>query len=420
MPCPYLLSNSSIECLGGKSEMPDNIAAAALNGVKVLDLTEERGLYAGKMLADLGADVIKVEKPEGSKARRTGPFKDDVPGPENSLYFLNFNTNKRGITLNIENSAGRDIFKRLARQADVVIEDAEVGKMHSLGLDYPVLRDLNRGIIMASVTGFGQTGPYRMYKAPDLVSFAAGGMMNLNGPKNGAPVVAPCEQSYYSASVAAAFGILAALFLRMATGEGQLVDVSAHEVVATYASEIMSYGNTSRIGQRAGSQFGSVPGRIYPCRDGYVHILTIRPNHWTGFREVMGNPETLRGKEWDNGMFRNRNVDIVDAHVTEFTMKHDKMEIAEMCQAKGVPCTPVNTPAEFSQDPHMRAREFFVEINHPAIGSHSYLRPPYRLSQTPCRIERPAPLLGQHNKEVYEELGITDKEMARLKSEGII
>jgi crotonobetainyl-CoA:carnitine CoA-transferase CaiB-like acyl-CoA transferase len=401
--------------------MADNIAAGALDGVKVLDLTEERGLYAGKMLADLGADVIKIEKPRGSRARQTGPFKDDMPGLENSLYFINFNTNKRGITLDIENSAGRDIFKRLVKQADVMIEDAEIGVMQSLGLDYPVLRELNRGIIMASVTGFGQTGPYRRHKSPDLISFAMGGMMNLNGPRTAAPVVAPCEQSYYSASVAAVFGVLTALFLKMSTGEGQLVDVSAHEVVATYASEIMSYGNTSRIGQRNGSQFGSVPGRIYPCRDGYVHILTIRPNHWQGFREVMGNPETLMGKEWDNGMFRNRNVDIVDAHVTEFTMQHDKLEITEMCQAKGVPCTPVNTPAEFSRDPHMKERGFFVEIEHPAIGRHSYLNPPYRLSKTPSRIERPAPLLGQHNREIYNgELGLTDKELAGLKSQGII
>ncbi len=396
-------------------------SVTALSGVKVLDMTEERGLYAGKMLADLGADVIKIEKPEGSKTRRNGPFKDDIPGLETSLYFLNYNTNKRGITLNTDISAGRDIFKQLARKTDILIEDFEVGVMQSLGLDYPVLRELNRGIIMASITGFGQTGPYRMFKAPDIVSFAMGGMMNLNGPRSAAPVVAPCEQSYYGASVASVFGILTALFLRMKTGEGQLVDASAHEVVATFASEIMSYGNTSRIGQRAGSQFGSVPGRIYPCMDGYVHILTIRPNHWKGFLEVLGTPETLAGKEWDSGMYSNKNVDIIDAHVTEFTMAHSKMEITELCQAKGIPCTPVNTPAEFTQDPHMKERKFFVNLEHPVIGRYSYPSPPYRLSQTPCTIKRPAPLLGQHNREVYSgELGLTDKDMAGMKTEGII
>ncbi len=398
-----------------------DVFSSALGGVKVLDLTEERGLYAGKMLADLGADVIKIEKPEGSRARRTGPFKGDVPGLENSLYFLHYNTNKRGITLDIASAAGRDIFKQLAQKSDILIEDFEVGVMQSLGLDFPVLRELNHGLIMASITGFGQTGPYRMHKAPDIVSFAMGGMMNLNGPRSAAPVVAPCEQSYYGASVASVFGILTALFLRMSTGEGQLVDASAHEVVATFASEIMSYSNTSRIGQRAGSQFGAVPGRIYPCMDGHVHILTIRPNHWKGFFEVLGNPEALAGKEWDNGMFRNRNVEIIDAHVTEFTMTRTKMEISELCQAKGIPCTPVNTPAEFSQDPHMKERGFFVQLEHPVIGGYSYPSPPYRLNHTPCIIKRPAPLLGQHNREVYcEELGLTDKELAGLKSGGII
>ncbi len=394
---------------------------STLDGVKVLDLTEERGLYAGKMLADFGADVIKIENPEGSKARRTGPFKDDIPGLENSLYFINFNTNKRGITLNLDSSRGQDIFRRLATLADVVIEDSEVGRMASLGLDYPVLRELNQGLIMASVTGFGQTGPYSAYKAPDIVSFAMGGLMNVNGPMNAAPLVAPCEQSYFSASIATVFGILTALFLKTSTGEGQLVDASAHEVTATLTGGIMQYSNTSQIVKRAGSQFGAVPGRIYPCKDGYIHILTIRPNHWRGFLKVMGNPEMLMGEEWLSGLFRNNNADIIDAHVAEFTMTHPKMEIAEMCQANGVPSTPVNTTAGFTQDPHIMERDFISEIDHPAIGRHSYLGPPYRFSKTPCRINRPAPLLGQHNSEVYcGELGYSSDELSGLKAEGTI
>ncbi|OGO22188.1 MAG: hypothetical protein A2Z28_01270 [Chloroflexi bacterium RBG_16_51_9] len=403
--------------------MTDN-STSALDSVRVLDLTEERGLYAGKMLADFGADVIKIEKPEGSKARRTGPFKDDVPGLENSLYFLYFNTNKRGITLDVDMPAGQDIFKQLVKRVDVVIEDAEVGRMQSIGLDYPVIRELNPGIIMASVTGFGQTGPYRNYKAPDIVSFAMGGLMNASGPADEAPVVAPSVQSYYSASIASVYGILAALFLRMSTGEGQLVDVSAHEVMAIFSGNgLMSYSNTAQIARRNGSQFGAVPGRIYPCMDGYVHILTVRPNHWQGFLEVlrMGNLDMSVGEEWNNAGFRNSNVDIIDAHVTEFTMTRTKMEITELCQAKGVPCTPVNTPLEFARDSHVKERGLIIKIEHPVIGRHSYFSPPYRLSKTPCRIRRSAPLLGEHNREVYYgELGHTDKELAKLKSAGII
>ncbi|MEE8413171.1 MAG: CoA transferase [Dehalococcoidales bacterium] len=404
--------------------MPDE-SSSVLSGLVVLDLTENRGLYAGKMLADLGADVIKIEKPVGSEARRIGPYKDDIPGPENSLYFINFNTNKRGITLNMEGPEGRDIFKQLVKRTDILVEDSEVGVMQSLGLDYPSLQELNPSLIMAAVTGFGQTGPYNTFKAPDIVSFAMGGLMNVNGPGDAAPVVAPCEQSHYSASIVSVFGIMAALLLRSTTGEGQLVDASAHEITATLTGGIMPYSNTSQIARRNGSQFGAVPGRIFPCKDGYVHILTIRPNHWVGFLEVvkMASPDIslIIGEEWYDAGFRNRNVDIIDALVTEFTMAHNKMEITEMCQAKDVPCTPVNTTADFAADPHIKERDFFIQIEHPVIGQHTYLRPPYRLSKTPCSINRPAPLLGQHNRDVYcDELGYSSDELSKLKAGGII
>ena len=394
----------------------------ALGGVRVLDLAEDRGLYAGKLLADLGADVIKVEKPDGSKARQIGPFKDDVPSVESSLYFINLNTNKRGITLNLYSSAGQDIFKQLARRTDVVIEDFEPGVMKSLGLDYSVLRELNRRIIVASVTGFGEDGPYSRYKAPDIVSFAMGGVMYISGEPEEAPVVAPCEQAYHSASILAAFGVLAALHQRLSTDEGQLVEVSAHEALAAMNEElIMRYSLGSEIEGRYGSQHTSAPARIYPCKDGYVHLVALRPGHWRSLLELLGNPETLMDEAWYDPRFRRLNVDIIDPIVTEFTMSHTKTEVTEMCQARHIPCTPVNTPAEFSNDTHVKERAFIAEIEHPVIGQHSYLRPPYRLSETPCRIERPAPLLGQHNRKVYSgQLGYSGKELAKFKAEGVI
>lgn len=395
--------------------------ASALDGVKVLDLTDDRGLYAGKLLADLGADVVKIEKPEGSKARRLGPFKDDVPGLENSLYFVNFNTNKRGVTLNLDSPAGRDIFKRLAGRVDVIIEDFEPGTMQSLGLGYPVLRELNQGLIMASVTGFGQTGPYSHYKAPDIVSFAMGGLMNISGALNEPPVVAPCEQAYHGVSAVTVFGIIVALYLRMNTGEGQMVDTSAQEAIAVFHNSMINYSITSALGIRSGSQFSSAPARIYPCKDGYVHIMVIRTDHWVSFLEVLGNPDILKDETWYDGNFRTKNIDILDTFVNEFTMSRTKMEITELCQARGIPCTPVNTPADFSKERHVKERGFVSEVEHPTIGRHAYLGFPYHLSQTPCQVKRPAPLLGQHNKEIYGgELGYTDEELARLKAEGII
>jgi crotonobetainyl-CoA:carnitine CoA-transferase CaiB-like acyl-CoA transferase len=401
-----------------------DVLKSALSDVRVLDLTEERGLYAGKMLADLGADVLLIEKPAGSPARRLGPFNKDIPGLENSLYFLNFNTNKRGITLDLEAPAGRDIFKRLAQSADVVIEDGQVGRMQSLGLNYPALKELNKGLIMASISGFGQNGPYSSFKAPDLVSFAMGGMMYINGPENAAPVVAPCQQTYYSASITAGFDILAALFLRLNTGRGQFIDVSTHQVESNFAAGnggIMHYSANSQISRRRGSQFGVVPGRIYPCKDGHVHIIIIRPNHWIGLQEVMGNPEALSGEKWYNVTFRNNNVEFIDAHVIEFTLAHNKLDIAEWCQAKGVPCTPVNTMEDFYHDPHMQQRDFFLQNTHPVIGEHTFIRPPALLSETPCRIRRSAPLLGEHNREVFcATLGYSEGELEKLKEKGIV
>lgn len=400
--------------------MTDN-SNTILGGVRVLDLTENRGEFTGKFLADLGADVIKVEKPQGCYSRSIGPFKDDLPGLENSLHFLHFNTNKRGITLNISHPAGKDVFCRLIKGADVVIEDFEAGKMKSLGLDYEALQPQNPRLIFASVTGFGQSGPYCMYKAPDIVSFATGGLMYTSGAAAEAPVVAPCEQAFHGTSIITAFGILSALFLRNKTGKGQFVHVSAHEAVASFSQAAMRYSVTSGIGGRTGSQFPAAPARIYPCKDGYVHPLVFYVNHWRSFRELLGNPDIFMDKAWDDAVFRVKNVDLIDPLVNDFFMSRTKAEITELCQLKGIPCTPVNTPADNYQDAHLIARGFFTEMEHPVMGTYSYPGAPYKFSETPCRSTRSAPLLGQHNREIYSgELGLKEPDLERLKTEEAI
>jgi crotonobetainyl-CoA:carnitine CoA-transferase CaiB-like acyl-CoA transferase len=399
----------------------NNERPGPLSGLRVLDLTEGRGLYAGKVLADLGADVVLLENPEGSRARGIGPFKGDSPGTENSLYFLNFNTNKRGITLNLDAERGRDLFLRLVTISDVVVEDFPVGRMHSLGLDYSALREKNSRIILASVTGFGSSGPYAKYKAPDIVSMAMGGLTYVNGPPDAAPVTAPCEQANHTVSVTAVFGILAALLLRTKTGKGQHIDLSAQQAVETATGGVWQFGALTNIAKRSGSQFGAVPGRIFPCKDGYVHILSIRENHWKALVEVIGKPDALKGENWFTMEFRNANPDMIDAFVTEFTMAHTKMEITEMCQAKGVPCAPVNEPGDLYKDSHIKQRGTFVEIEHPIAGRFPVVRPVSVFSGTQCRIVRSAPLLGQHNREVYtKELAMDETELARLKAEGVV
>jgi crotonobetainyl-CoA:carnitine CoA-transferase CaiB-like acyl-CoA transferase len=400
--------------------MTDNFDSV-LDGIKVLDITEDRGLYAGKLLADFGADVIKIENPAGSRARTIGPFKNDIPGADNSLYFINFNTNKRGITLDLKNPEGKEIFKHLVRHADVVLEDYEPGVMKSLGLDYINLRELNNRLVMASVTGFGQTGPYSHFNSPDIVNFAMGGLMYQSGAANEPPVVPPCEQAYQSASIMTAFGVLSALFLRLSTGEGQYVDVASHEVIAFFSQDFMRYSVTSGLGGRTGSQFPAAPARIYPCKDGYVHFLVFYPNHWKSFLELVGNPEMFMDKAWYEAYFRVRNTDLIDPLVLEFTKDKTKDEVTRLCQEKGIPVTPVNTPADFSKDIHFKERGFFTEIEHPVIGRHTYLNPPVKFSESPCRITRPAPMLGQHNREIFVgELGYKEQDLARLKAESII
>lgn len=395
---------------------------SALSQIRVLDLTEERGLYTGKLLADLGADVIKMERPEGSRARFRGPFKDDTPSLENSLYFINFNTNKRGITLNPDKPEGREIFRRLVKLSDILIEDDEPGVMESRGWGYSALKELNRRLIMASISGFGQDGPYSRYKAPDIVNFAMGGLMYSSGSAETAPVTAPGEQSYQAAAIQAAFSILAALCLRLTTGKGQWLDISAHEVMAAQNHEqIMRYSTRSDIGGRTGSQHSAAPARIFPCKDGYVHICVLRPNHWRSFLDLVGNPEVLQGEMWDDSFQRRRNHDLIDPFTVEFTKNRTKTEITTLCQARGIPCTPVNSPEDFINDPHIKSRFFTTEVEHPVIGKHTYLGSPFRLSRTPCCVNRPAPLLGQHNQEVYcGELGYSNIELEELRGKGII
>jgi crotonobetainyl-CoA:carnitine CoA-transferase CaiB-like acyl-CoA transferase len=274
---------------------------------------------------------------------------------------------------------------------------------------------------MASVTGFGQSGPYSTYKAPDIVSFAMGGLMFLSGAAAEPPAVAPCEQAYHASSMITVFSIVTALLLRITTGRGQFIDMANHDIMSSFSQGVMRYSVNSEIGGRTGSQFMAGPGRVYPCKDGFVHYLVIYPHHWSTFLELMGSPEVLSDKAWYDSSFRLKNIDLIDPFVNEFSMARTKDEITALCQSKGIPCSPVNTPADVASDPHMLERGFVTEIEHAGIGHYQYLSPPYHLSETPGAIRRPAPLLGEHNLEIYrDELGLSLQEMVDLKAEGVI
>ncbi len=398
-----------------------NPIASPLENLRVLNLCRDRGLYAGKVLADLGADVLKIEEPRGDEARRRGPFKDDIPGQDVSLYFLYYCTNQRGITLNLESRSGQDIFKQLVKRTDVLVEDFQPDARKSLGIDYPGLCAINPRIIVTSITAFGQDGPYSEYKSPDIVSFAMGGLMFLSGDPGKAPVLAPGEQAYHNASVFACFGTLVALHSRLTTGAGQAVEVSAQEALAIQEHLIVRYSLEADIVRRRGSQHTTAPSRIFPCKDGFVYLFIFSVRHWRSLLKMMGNPDALQGEAWEDVRFRRLNVDVIDPLVTEFCLRHTKTELAARCQTDHIPCTPVNSPAEFVNDPHIRARDFIIAAEHPVVGKHQYLGPPYKLGESPCRIRRAAPLLAQDNEEIYgHELGYSKYDLTRFKAEGVI
>jgi crotonobetainyl-CoA:carnitine CoA-transferase CaiB-like acyl-CoA transferase len=359
----------------------------------------------GRLLADLGAEVVKVEPRGGAEERRWGPFKDDVPHPERSLYFLYSNSNKKGIQLDLLDSADRETFKELVKRADVVIESFQPGYLASLGLGYDALQSLNPGLVMGSVSGFGQTGPHSQYKAPEIVSFAMGGVMYLSGDSDKPPLSMPYEVGYQLASVYTAVGVLIAARQRRLSGRGQHVDVSSQEVQASQQYIVVNYSALENLLSRMGSRSargGSAPNGAYRCKDGFAEFFILSPWHWRNLFDWMGRPEALNDPIWENRHFRAQNVDVIDPYIHEFAAKFNKLEISEEAQRRHIPIVPINTPGEFFDDPQTRHRGTFEEANHPEVGPHFILGAPYKLSESPCVVRRTAPLLGQHNREVSE------------------
>lgn len=399
----------------------------ALSGIRILDLADAKGVYGTRILADLGADVIKVEPPDGDPMRKIPPFVGDVPGPDRSLYWLYRNLNKRGVTLNLESKEGREIFKRLAESSDILVETFEPGYMKQLGLDYEALREVNPGLIMASITDFGQTGPYSHYKGSDIVDFAMSGAMIINGIPDRAPVNMPGHTACDSGAVYAMGGVLLALYARASIEQGQYVEVSAQEaaLAALYPWSIPGYSYKSAAGRIpfAGPRMMPRTGAlmIVPCQDGYVQWLATSPRHFESLYALLGNPTEL--VEMGNTIIDiapriGEQIDKVTRYTTNMTMQ----EFFERGQEEfSLPCCPVCTPAEFIDNRHIKARGFLQEVEHPEVGKALYATMPFRMTETPPEVRRPAPRLGEHNQEVYhEELGFAMEELSTLKRAGII
>ena len=393
-----------------------------LGGYRILDLSDIKGAHCVKTLAELGADVIKVEPPSGDSTRFLPPFGGDIPHPDRSLWFAYYNTDKRGITLNLDTKEGQELLKRLCVDFDVVVESFTPGELALKGLDYECLRKINPKIILTSITGFGQDGPRSAYKAPDLVCFAMGGPMYPSGEQGKAPCVAPGNLAYGVAGAWAAAGTIIALYSRSITSVGQHIDVSAQEAAAMITdSGITRYSYEGTIIPREGSTYPWItPGDLYPCMDGWVRIVAGQLVHWRRLVAWIGNTE-LEEPSWESRDKRNANKSFVDAIISDFTGKFTRAELFSEGQRLGVPITPVNTPGEYMNSEAAKKRSFFMPIEHPILGRYSYAGPPYKLSATPARKERPAPLLGEHNEEIYcGELGLTRDELCGMKARTVI
>lgn len=407
---------------------------------RVLDLTNELGFLCGKILGDLGADVIKVETPGGDPARRIGPFFQGLPHPEKSLYWFAFNNNKRGITLNLESERGREIFRRLAASADFVLESFAPGFLDRHELGYSALNRINPRLILTSITPFGQTGPYSRFQASDIEILALSGCMSITGDPGRPPLRATFPQSYHWTGSYAAMGALVAHLHRQRSGEGQQVDVSAQACLLWALSHAHTFWDLNRhLEKRAGSFMTgrSITGAkmrvFWPCKDGYLNFIIYggeagrKTNQalveWMDSKGMA--PEFLKRKEWKSfniAEVTQEEIDRMEKPIGSFFEKVTKREFFEAVIGREMLGYPVATVKEIFADPQLQARDFWQKIEHPELGtSLDYPGGFAKLSAAPCKIRRRAPLIGEHNEEVYGgQLKLKAAELVELKEEGVI
>ena len=394
----------------------------ALDGIRVLEVGGAAGAaYATKLLADLGADVVKIEPPgAGDPSRRRGPFPGGVPHPEKSGYFLYLNANKRGIALDLTRPAGRQTLERLVEQADLLVHDVHPTDMAAHGLDYARLSARNPRLVMTSIAPFGLDGPHASYRATDLVLWNAGGVATLNGdPAHPAlpPLKAFGSQASFQAGVHAAIPSLAALFARLRTGRGDHIQVSTQEALASILELTFEFWPYCGL---VASRLGAKP--IQPlcfmeCRDGWIFICCVEEHQWRQFVEIMGSPEWAQMELFENRLARGANFDALQALLQEWCAEQSVADLYEKAQARRVPFAPVSTMGDLLASEHLRARGFFVTLDHPVAGAVTMPGAPYKFAATPWRLRRPAPTLGQHTREVLEPLGV---DVAALASEGVV
>ncbi len=414
----------------------------ALSGIRVLEYSQfVSGPYCAKLMANFGAEVIKVEPLEGDQARTCPPFFQDIPDKEMSGLFLYLNTNKLGVTLNIDTEMGRRIFRNLAKQADILIESHPPGRMKEYGVDYETLKRDNPGLIMTSVTPFGQSGPYRQYKSYPLNTFHAGGEgfclpggigYQLNPDRE--PVKAGGHLGECDAGVVAAMVSLAAYLKKEQTGEGRWIDLSQQEVLLSLMCTELGRFSDGWI-ERRGTRWFPIAG-LMQCKDGFVQVMPFERHMWKGFMDLLGNPSWSKEEDYDFANVYGRPVkgqgitgvkdraqiqEEVNSILAEWVLRYTKEEIYYGAQQRGSAVGMVSTTEDLLKSKQLRAREFFVEIEHSRAGKHFYPGAPFKMSLTPPQIKRPAPLLGEHNEEIYSgRLGFSRGQILQLREASVI
>ena len=386
-----------------------------LTGIRVLEAAQGiAGPFCGKLLAEFGAQVTKVEPLTGDAARHQGPFADDGPDPERSLAFLYLNTAKRSITLHMESRPGERIFATLAQRADVLITD-DVSPV-------PQTFTRHHRLIHTAVRPFGLSGPCADWPATELTVQALGGVLALVGDPDRPPVRLGGEQARYLAGLNAAVATLLALEARERTGRGQVVDVSMQESLLAILGNIpIIYSHLSTVARRIGSRHHRThPTAIYPCQDGYVGIAAQTPQQWEALCLLVDRPELLIDPRFRTGVQRAERADELDAALLPWFLARSRHEVMRACQERRIPVGLSCTVPELLQDPQYAAGGFFQDIAHPHVGTARYPGAALQLAQTPCRCER-APLLGEHNELTYGGwLGLSPHERARLRSQGVL
>jgi crotonobetainyl-CoA:carnitine CoA-transferase CaiB-like acyl-CoA transferase len=400
---------------------------AALAGLRVLDASEGvSGPHAAKLLADFGAEVLKVERPRrGDPARREGPFRRDRPDPNGSGAFLHRNTNKRGITLDLAQPTGRRIFRHLAAQSDVVVESYDPGVMAGWGLGYADLCPLQPRLVYVSVTPFGQDGPYAGWKAGELIDQAIGGpFMYSQGKAEREPLKYAENSGRYYAGVMAAIATLAAAFTAKFKGVSQQVDLSiVQALLSSTENKPIHYQYTGEILGRVDNagRWSYLMG-AYPCADGFIGVQGSGRGEtwWPRVYRMIGRPELEQDPRFATPEARRAHRDEFDVLWYTWLAEHTRAEIFAAAQAARFPLAPVYTPEDLLHDPHYQARAFFVPLDDPDAGPLTLPGAPFQLSATPWRLRRPAPRLGQHNRQVLiAELGFSPAEVIRLHSTGV-